>query len=158
MSVAEMNSSGKIGDMRIWIFTLMLALSSPVQAGKTYGDVVVDRVGTVIDGDSFKVDINDWPEVAGKGITVRISDIDTPELWGKCGAEKQLARKAKQFTVDRLRSANKVELRNMQRGKYFRLVADVYVDGVSLGADLMRSGLAVEYGKRKRGWCKSPPE
>jgi len=133
----------------------MLALSSPAQASKTYGDVGVDRVGTVIDGDSFKVDIANWPEVVGKGITVRINGIDTPEMRGKCDAEKRLARKAKQFTVTRLRSAERVELRNIQRGKYFRLIADVEVDGKDLGTQLMKAGLARVYeGGKRQDWCR----
>lgn len=129
----------------------VLALSSHAEAGKTYGNIVVDRVGTVIDGDSFKVDIAEWPDVVGKGITVRINGIDTPELRGKCSAEKRLAREAKQFTVEILRKAKRVELRNIQRGKYFRLIADVYVDGENLGKRLVKERLAVDYGRKP--WC-----
>ena len=81
--------------------------------------------------------------------------IDTPELRGKCKAEKELARKAKQYTVTGLREAKKIELRDIQRGKYFRLLASVFVDGVSLGDLLIREGLAVPYdGGTKKSWCR----
>ena len=87
-------------------------------------------------------------------MSIRINGIDTPELRGKCEKEKQLARLAKQFTVERLRAANSVVLKNIKRGKYFRLIADVYVDGVSLGEQLIKQGHAVKYiGKAKRTWC-----
>ena len=42
----------------------------------------------------------------------------------------------------------------MKRGKYFRLVADVYVVGVNLGGLLIKSKHAVRYkGKTKQTWC-----
>ena len=42
--------------------------------------------------------------------------------------------------------ADKIKLKNMRRGKYFRIVADVYVDGVNLAKELNRVGLGKEYG------------
>ena len=87
-------------------------------------------------------------------MSIRISGIDTPELRGECDKEKQLARLAKQFTVERLRAARSIVLKNIKRGKYFRLVADVYVDGVNLGEQLIKQGHAVRYkGKTKKTWC-----
>ncbi|MBD3612534.1 MAG: thermonuclease family protein [Hydrogenovibrio crunogenus] len=74
---------------------------------------------------------------------------------GKCQKEKELARQAKQITVQTLRSAKTIELRNIQRGKYFRLVADVYTDDKSLADELIKRKLAVPYdGGIKINWCK----
>ena len=39
----------------------------------------------------------------------------------------------KKITVSKLRAAKLIELQNMTRGKYFRIAADVIVDGKSLG-------------------------
>jgi micrococcal nuclease len=47
---------------------------------------------------------------------------------GQCASEIAAAKKAKEFTVTALMTAKKVELRSMQRDKYFRVLADVYVD------------------------------
>jgi micrococcal nuclease len=67
---------------------------------------------------------------------------------------KATTRKAKQFTVDHLRGTKKITLENIKRGKYFRLIADVHVDGISLGELLIKHGHAVAYkGKTKQGWC-----
>ena len=56
-----------------------------------------------------------------------------------------------------IRSGRKIELRNLQRDKYFRLLADVYVDNKSLGARLKRAGLARAYnGGTKTTWCTVP--
>lgn len=61
---------------------------------------------------------------------------------------------AKQFTVKALRSGKVIELQNIQRGKYFRLLADVYIDGNSLAKGLIASGHARPYNGGKRlGWC-----
>ena len=42
-------------------------------------------------------------------------------------------------------------MKNIKRGKYYRLVADVYVDSVSLGEQLIKQGLVARcMGKTKR--------
>jgi len=52
--------------------------------------------------------------------------------------------------------AHAIELRNIERGKYFRLVADVYLDGVLLSNELTAAGLARNYdGGRRSPWCQS---
>ena len=48
-----------------------------------------------------------------------------------------------------------IELRDMVRGKYFRIVADVYLDGMSLSQLLLDKGHAIRYdgGKKNISWC-----
>ena len=62
----------------------------------------------------------------------------------------------KQHTVAMLRAGKVIALENMQGGKYFRIVADVHVDGERLSEILIRSGLGVIYhGKSKsKNWCE----
>lgn len=120
----------------------------------SYGSVVVDEVTSIYDGDTFRVNINDWPTIVGQRVPIRIKGIDTPELRGKCPREKKLATKAKQHTVELLRGAKRIELQNIDRGKYFRILADVSVDGRDLGESLVKNGLAVKYdGGTKSDWC-----
>jgi len=101
-------------------------------------------------------DISSYPDITGKRIPIRVNGIDTPELRTKCIKEKNLAKKAKQLTVSILRDAKVIELRNMQRGKYFRIVADVYADAKSLANILIENNLAVRYdgGTKTKDWCK----
>ena len=73
--------------------------------------------------------IKEWPAIIGERIPIRVNGVDAPEIRGKCVTEKKNARLAKQFTVDKLRNAKKIELRNMKRGKYFRIIVGVYIDG-----------------------------
>jgi len=65
-------------------------------------------------------------------------------------------RKAKQITVEMLRNAKVIELHNMHRGKYFRIVADVFTDGKSVAKELVKRGLAVVYrgGRKSKDWCR----
>ncbi|CAA0082718.1 thermonuclease family protein [Zhongshania aliphaticivorans] len=119
-----------------------------------FGDARVAVVRTIYDGDTFRVNIAGWPAVVGDSMPVRIKGIDTPELRGKCQLEKDAARAAKQFSVRRLREGRVIELRSIERDKYFRLLAEVWIDGVSLGDQLINNGFAVSYdGGTKVVWC-----
>jgi len=105
------------------------------------------------DGDTITVNIPEWPDIVGKNISVRICGIDTPEIKGTSGETKEKALAAKQVVFDICSNAKKIELRNVQKDKYFRLLADVYVDGKSIGKTLLNKGLAKPYfGKTKNLW------
>src|SRR6187402_2178366 len=120
---------------------------------KTYGDITVSEVGTVYDGDTFSVSIEGWPAIVGQHIGVRVNGVDTPEMRGQCEREVRLARQAKQFTVSFLRNAKAIQLKNLARDKYFRIVADVYVDGKSLSQELIKNDLGYQYfGATKQSW------
>ena len=54
----------------------------------------------------------------------------------------------------KLDNAKEIKLTKLQRGKYFRVIADVYVDGVSLEQELLENELAYKYSGRKSSWCK----
>ena len=134
-------------------FILLTLVSFSVNATE-YGNATVSEVRTIFDGDSFRADINGWPDIIGKSVPIRILGIDTPEMRGKCEAEKILARQAKQHTVALLRSGKVIELKNTRRGKYFRILANVIIDGESLADSLLKNGLARLYdGGRRVGWC-----
>ncbi len=138
------------------VFLSLLFISSQLVAAD-YGNVVVSRVTKVYDGDSFRVDIDQWPDLIGKNAPIRINNIDTPEIRAKCASEKQLALQAKAFTKNKLNSASKIELKHLNRGKYFRITADVFIDGENLADSLLAAGLAKIYaGKsKKQSWCPS---
>ncbi|ATC88011.1 thermonuclease family protein [Pseudoalteromonas arctica] len=141
--------------MKLTIFTLIF-LFSPILSAKTYGELIVSEIVSIYDGDTFRVNLDgDMPRIFGENISIRVANVDTPEIRTKCVKEKILARKAKQFSVQKLREAKVIVLKNVQRGKYFRIVADVYVDGVLLSKQLLDNNLAVQYAgkKKKHNWC-----
>ena len=104
------------------------------------GDVV-----SVYDGDTFKVDLRGVHPLFGDDVSVRVNGIDTPEITGESDEVEALAREARDFVKATLAGASRIELRNLQRGKYFRILADVYVDGQLLGDALKKKGLAKDY-------------
>ena len=125
------------------------------QAAPQYGTVTVSKVISVYDGDTFRVNIDSLPAIVGKNIAIRVNGVDTPEIRGKCQYEKNLALKARDFVRGKLANAKEIKLTNLQRGKYFRVVANVLVDGVSLEQELLDNELAYRYdGGKKLSWCK----
>jgi micrococcal nuclease len=59
------------------------------------------------------------------------------------------------MVADILKDAEQITLKNMERGKYFRIAADVIVDGENLADTLIEAGMAVRYGGRRKThkWC-----
>ena len=133
---------------------LLVALLPATLQASDYGTARVGEVVSVYDADTFRVNIEGWPPLVGDNMPIRVNGVDAPEIRGKCESEKQAAREAKQFTVDLLNGARVIELRNMDRGKYFRILADVYLDGVNLTDQLIKAGHARPYdGGKREGWC-----
>ena len=125
-----------------------------VQAAPEYDPVTVSKVISVYDGDTFRVDIDSLSPIVGKNIPIRLKGVDTPEIQGKCQYEKDLALKARDFVRNKLANAKEIKLTKLQRGKYFRVVADVMIDRVSLGQELLENKLAYKYaGGKKSSWC-----
>lgn len=113
------------------------------------------------DGDTFTVTIPRMHDLFGNNIPVRIAHIDTAEIDGKDECEKRSAEAAKTRVFTILSSANKIDLVNVKRDKYFRILSDVLVDDrASLAQILLKERLAVEYEgqeKPKVDWCKQAP-
>ena len=87
-------------------------------------------------------------------IPVRVRGVDTPEIRDKCDSEKARARHARDYVKALLGAAQQIELRDIERGKYFWLVADVEIDGQNLAAALIEAGHG-RPGGRRRGWCSN---
>ena len=107
------------------------------------------------DGDTVTFNLPRLHPIIGNKIAVRINGIDTPEIKGNCEKEKYNAQQAKNIVGDLLKDAERIDLKNLQRGKYFRLVADIYADGENLADILIDAGMAVKYdgGKKNVHWC-----
>ena len=140
--------------MKSSAIAVLLALSA-FSAHATGERIDVITVNDVYDGDTFRADIDADVGLFADDIPIRLKGIDTPEIRGACFREKRLAKKARNFTQEQLENAKRVQLRNVERGKYFRIVADVYVDKQHLNQMLLDEQLAVEYtGGKKQSWCE----
>ena len=87
-----------------------------------------EQIVEVYDGDTFKIDLPSQHPLFGDDISVRVAGIDTPELKGSSDEVKALADKAKNRTQELLSDAKTIELKNPQRDKYFRVLAEVWID------------------------------
>ncbi|HXH16893.1 MAG TPA: thermonuclease family protein [Sphingomonas sp.] len=104
------------------------------------------RIDCMVDGDTF------WMN----GTKIRIADIDTPETHPPRCASEARAGKAATVKMQSLLNAGPFTLVPIKRDvdRYGRKLRLVERDGESLGAVLVRQGLARAYGGGKRGgWC-----
>ena len=121
------------------------ASASQIATTKNIFTLTPEEIVSIYDGDTFKVDLAGVHPLFGDDVSVRLFGVDTPEMRGSEDRVKVLAKKARNLTEQALMGAEKIELKNPQRGKYFRIIADVYVDGKSLAALLMKAGLGKAY-------------
>ena len=143
--------------MKLLSFVILSFLLLPSYSlAESYGDYQGAIYLQNYDGDTIRFDLPRYPPIAGKDIRVRVNGIDTPEIKGKCEKEKYDAQQAQQMVADILRDAEQITLKNMERGKYFRIAADVIVDGENLADILIETGVAVRYDgeKKTHKWCK----
>jgi len=106
-----------------------------------------ERVGYVIDGDTFRLE---------SGERIRIAGIDTPETQkgqAKCGAEIVLGRSATALARTLL-DGRTVTIIRVGRS-YNRTVARVTLAGRDVGSELVASGVARWWPRRqpKPDWC-----
>jgi endonuclease YncB( thermonuclease family) len=58
------------------------------------------------------------------------------------------------MVADILKDSEQITLKNMERGKCFRIAADVIVDGENLGDMLADAGMAARYEDgNNKDWC-----
>jgi len=110
------------------------------------------------DGDTITFNISGIHPLFGQKINVRVAGIDTPEIYGQTDCEKKAAVKAKDIVTNLLKKANRIDLTAIERDKYFRIVADVVFDGLSISDILIQEKLAYPYDggtKQTIDWCKS---
>lgn len=100
----------------------------------------------VIDGDTFDYG----------GARIRVADIDTPEVNGRCPYETQLAARATR-RMRTLLAAGPFDLHPLGSGRdedrYGRKLRIVTRDGQSLGDVLVAEGLARTWTGRREPWC-----
>ncbi len=138
------------------LLTVLVLMASSAAGVKTYGNFLDVIFLKNYDGDTVTFDIPYLPAVIGEKISIRVAGIDTPELKGDCYEEKYKAIKAKIYVHDILSTSKRIDLLDIKRGKYFRLVAKVKTDQGDLANLLIKEGHAVIYdGKTKlKDWCE----
>ena len=136
-----------------YIFLLLILIAN-VAVADDFLELREYRNRLCYDGDTCYVLAKTLPDNL-KNMSIRILGIDTPEIRGKCLEEKSLALQGRAFANDMFKNADNIEFRNLKWDKYGgRILADVYIDGVSYKDKIIEAGLAREYyGDKKIGWC-----
>ncbi|MGE0251250.1 MAG: thermonuclease family protein [Dongiaceae bacterium] len=144
--------------MRAFLFFLGLAVMGaafPAQARDYLPGPVPAKVIGVIDGDTLKVKAKIW---LGQEIEtiVRISNIDAPEMKGRCAYEIERAELAK-TTLAGLVDGQEIQLINIRTDKYGgRIGADVTAASGNIAKIMQDKGLVRHYqGKARQPWCPS---
>ncbi len=108
------------------------------------------------DGDTFSAGVMLDTDVEIT-VRVRLINIDTPEINGKCTAEKVMAQSARDLLATIIPRGTVVDLQNIKDDKYLgRINANVILpDGRDVGQIMIDSGLARPYsGGKRQPWCK----
>lgn len=101
------------------------------------------RVTCVVDGDTI------WYQ----GTKIRLIGIDTPEVEGRCAAERQIAAKATQYLTTLLNSGLQM-IEYDGEDRYGRALARLWVTGGEVGPAMLAAGLAEPYPRRgPPPWC-----
>ena len=137
------------------LIVLLFVIAIPSVAEATCYDWPLRTDHPAYDGDTLYITMPGLPPELSE-MLVRVAGVDTPEIRGKCEAEKTLAIQARDFVIRSLNEARSVSFCNPKWGKYGkRVIAEVVLDGKSLAAILIERGLGRPYsGGRRKGWCQ----
>jgi micrococcal nuclease len=105
------------------------------------------KIINVVDGDTIDLDI-DLGFYSHTMQRIRLSGLDTKELNSKDEAERELAKTAKAF-VEQF-NGREATIKSFKQDKYGRFLGEVFVDGVSINAELLNKNLAIVYHGEKR--------
>jgi len=138
------------------LLTIIFLLNTTIAYASGYGDLNNVEYIKNYDGDTITFNIKSVHPIIGDKMPVRVNGIDTPEIKGKCEKESALAKQVKEFVKHELQQAKTINLKNVNREKYFRILADVEYDNKLLSQELIKRNMAVEYhGETKlKNWCE----
>ena len=139
---------------KIIILIAVYTLSAGLHA---YDDISGVQYIRNYDGDTITFTVPYWPKIIGDKIPIRINGIDTPEMRDKDPEVKRLAKQAKRYLQRQLETCDDIILKSPKRGKYFRIIADVYCDENNVADLLLEKGYARPYnGEKKMQWIVTP--
>ena len=96
--------------------------------------------------------VHDGDTVWIEGEKIRLADIDTPELNGKCASERALALRVRNRLV-RILNAGPYAINRSGTDRYGRTLAILHRSGRSVGDQLVSAGLARTWSGRREPWC-----
>jgi len=110
----------------------------------------------IVDGDTFVGNVVLKNKATVKSVSVRLRNVDTPEIQGDCDSEIIMANRAKQRLAELIPVGSTVEIKNIKNDKYDgRIDANVFNSrGRDVGLILIHEKLGRAYSGGKRlTWC-----
>ena len=135
-----------LGGIFLGLAAAYVPVGEPDRSGGDGGTILVAAGAVrVIDGDTFDYG----------GERIRIADIDTPEVNGRCAYETDLAARATARMRTLLRDGpfELHPIAGRDEDRYGRKLRIVTRDGRSLGDALVAEGLARTWTGRREPWC-----
>lgn len=121
-------------------------------------DKIFTRYATIIrvvDGDTIIADIDLGDYIVVQKRTIRLANLDTPELKGKTEKERMLAVKAKLFIESKLIVGQEyLFISTENKDKFGRSLGVIHdKEGKDIATQLIQAGLAYQYdGGTKKDW------
>src|SRR5690606_28791145 len=131
--------------MKIFLFVVMAVFSLSTKASDCSHKKDTFKCVKYVrnyDADTITFNIPGIHPLLGEKISIRVRDVDAPEKHGKLPCEKEVSRNGQKLVQSLLRSAKSIELTDVGRDKYFRILAHVKFDGVDLKEILLKNNLA----------------
>ncbi len=111
----------------------------------------------IVDGDTFVGDVLSGDNIEIRSVSIRLRNVDTPEIHGQCEEEIKRAEYAKQRLGELIPVGSKVEIDNIKNDKYAgRIDANVYdANNRDVGSVLIHEKVGRKYnGGKRESWCK----
>ncbi len=110
----------------------------------------------IIDGDTFVGDVLLADGIEVLSVSIRLINVDTPEIHGQCDYETRRALYAKQRLSELIPEGSTVEIKNIKNDKYpGRIDANVYdFANRDVGLVLIHEKVGRPYsGGKRKSWC-----
>ena len=107
----------------------------------------INKVTKVVDGDTIDVIMDMGFDIMYKS-RVRLFGIDTPESRTRNLDEKKRGLLAKKYLQEALKAGSKLSIKTYkdnETGKCGRILGDVFIDGKSINAQMVKDFMAVPY-------------
>tara|TARA_B100000424_G_scaffold219712_1_gene178294 strand:- start:2628 stop:3071 length:444 start_codon:yes stop_codon:yes gene_type:complete len=107
----------------------------------------ISKVTKVVDGDTIDVIIDMGFDIMYKS-RVRLFGIDTPESRTRNLDEKKRGLLAKKYLQEALKAGKTLSIKTYkdnETGKFGRILGDVFIDGKSVNAQMVKDFMAVPY-------------
>ena len=107
----------------------------------------INKVTKVVDGDTIDVIIDIGFDILYKS-RVRLFGIDTPESRTRNLDEKKRGLLAKEYLKEALKKGTKLSVKtykDYETGKFGRILGDIWIDGKSINAQMIKEFMAVPY-------------